>query len=214
MVCTMLSDDRDRALRLRTAKEAALLSDRFKSVGIGLRFQHSVWSDYKLVAPAAGTAIAACQKYAADDSLDVGRNLLLLGAPGTGKNMLAALVCKDLVAGGRIVLHTTVAKLVRRIRDSWRGGTFGDGETAAFEIFTKPDLLVLDEIGVQRGSEDEARIIFDVLNDRYDAMKGTVLISNERLSDIEAYLGKRTMSRILEQHVLVPFTWADYRCRP
>jgi DNA replication protein DnaC len=210
----MLRDDHDRALRLRTAKEAALLSDRFKSVGIGLRYQHCVWSDYKLVVPAAGSAVDACREYAAGDSLDVGRNLLLLGAPGTGKNMLAALVCKDLVAGGRVVLHTTVAKLVRRIRDSWRGGTFGDGETAAFEIFTTPDLLVLDEIGVQRGSEDEARIVFDVLNDRYDAMKSTVLISNERLSDIESYLGKRTMSRILEQHVLVPFTWADYRCRP
>ena len=107
-----------------------------------------------------------------------------------------------------------IAEAIRFIltRDGWRVSTHGGGGDALEAVrAAQPDLLILDEIGVQIGSEHEKLLLFDVLNGRYQQCRPTILISNLSGSDLEAYLGQRVMDRYRECGAVLAFDWNSYR---
>ena len=210
-VCAILKADAERSRKAQQEAKQAEFVRRMASVSIGIRYQDKTWSDYNPTCPEGSKAAEQVRDYATDfyHHRACGTTLFLLGNPGTGKNLLAACLCRDVVGQGFSALHTTAAKLVRRIRESWRRD--GDGEFSALATFASPDLLVIDEVGMQKGTDDEAIRLFDVINERYESMLPTVIISNLNVKDLGRYLTVRTMDRLLEKHVLVPFTWQSYR---
>ena len=73
-------------------------------------------------------------------------------------------------------------------------------------------MLILDEVGVQFGSETEENLLFDIINTRYEDRKPTILISNLDGAGVKKYLGERAFDRIREDGgKLIPFTWSSYR---
>lgn len=75
-------------------------------------------------------------------------------------------------------------------------------------------MLILDEVGVQFGSEAEKLILFDVLNERYERCKATILLSNLTATEVKDYLGERVMDRMREDGgKVVVFDWESYRGR-
>ena len=210
-VCAILKADAERSKKAQQEARQAEFTRRMASVSIGIRYQGKAWEDYRPTCHKADKALEATRSYAKEfgSHRSSGTTLFLLGNPGTGKNLLAACLCRDVVEQGFTALHTTAAKLVRRIRESWRRD--GDGENSALATFVLPDLLVIDEVGMQKGTEDEAIRLFDVITERYENVQPTVIISNLNVEDLGKYLTVRTMDRLLEKHVLVPFTWESYR---
>ena len=65
-------------------------------------------------------------------------------------------------------------------------------------VYTGVDLLIVDEVGVKAGTENEKQIIFNVLNERYNNVLPTVLISNLRENEVKTYLGERVWDRLKE----------------
>lgn len=186
---------------------------RFSQIQIGKRFAHLTFDDYKPVCDEASGVKRIC-KYFADSfpaRLEHGDNLILLGNPGTGKNMLAACICRSVSDQEYSVLHTTAIKMVRKIRESWkRDGELTEQE--AIDQFSKPDLLVVDEVGVQYGTDAEKILFFDVINDRYEGKRPTVLISNLDMTGLTHYLGERTIDRFHEgDSACLEFTWDSWR---
>lgn len=194
-------------------RKQAEISKRFAAVQVGRRFQGQRWEDYQATCPQAERVKASCQEIAREFArhLQRGTNWLFVGRCGTGKNMLSALIAQDVVAAGHTALHTTAAKLVRRIRSSWGGHGCEEG---VIEQFVGPDLLIIDEVGVQAGSDTEQRLLTEVINDRYEAMRPTICLSNHTVKELEHYLGERAMDRFCEgeSRVLV-FDWDSYRRR-
>jgi DNA replication protein DnaC len=77
-----------------------------------------------------------------------------------------------------------------------------------------PDLLILDEVGVQFGSDTEKLLLFDVLNERYEQRKPTLLLSNLALDGVKAFLGERIYDRLREDGAeAVVFDWDSWRGR-
>lgn len=85
-----------------------------------------------------------------------------------------------------------------------------------------PDLLILDEVGVQFGSDTERLLLFDILNERYERRRPTILMSNLALDDaeeggrvvpgIKSYLGERVFDRLREDGgQSVVFDWPSHR---
>ncbi|MNL75123.1 DNA replication protein DnaC [compost metagenome] len=73
-------------------------------------------------------------------------------------------------------------------------------------------MLVLDEIGVQHGTDTERMLMFSILNERYNQMKPTILISNLAREPLEKYLGERAFDRMREGGGrMVVFDWESYR---
>ncbi len=75
-----------------------------------------------------------------------------------------------------------------------------------------PDLLILDEVGVQFGSDTEKLILFDVLNERYERRRPTILMTNLTLEEVADFLGDRIIDRLREDGgEFIPFDWESHR---
>ena len=145
------------------------------------------------------------------ETLNNGVCLTLLGTPGTGKTHLACAYANAVISQGYTALFASVSKVIRAIRSSW--GTFSTGsEDSAYSNFVDVDLLILDEVGVQAGSENEQQIIFNIINERYNAVKPTVIISNKDREGVKKYLGERVWDRLKENGgICLNFNAGSYR---
>lgn len=143
-----------------------------------------------------------------------GRGAIFVGNVGTGKTHLAVGIGLQVMhTHGATVLFSTVARAVRRIKDTWsKRSTESEGEAVATLVF--PDLLILDEVGVQFGSDFEKNLLFDVLNERYEKRKPTLFLSNLSIEGVALFLGERVMDRLREDGGdVLPFQWDSYRAK-
>lgn len=187
---------------------------RFRAVGLPARYQAASWADFTAELPAQAKLKLLAQRYAGqfEKHRAIGRCLTFLGKVGTGKTLLASLVAADVYRAGFSCRYTTLAQMAGRIREA----VMGDGsEGVALGEFTAPDLLVLDEIGLQSGSDFELRAVGAVCGARYDAgTKPVVFIGNVTEADLPAYLGDRVVDRAADrQGVTRIFNWASFRRR-
>lgn len=134
--------------------------------------------------------------------------IALLGEPGVGKTHFAIAIGRELAEMGLTPCYLTVANLIKRVRASW--GEQG-GESIELSKLTHYDLLILDEVGVQTGSDNEKQIICEVIDGRYVLMKPTILISNLDIKGVSSYVSERSVSRVLEGGMQLPFNVASYR---
>ena len=202
--------------RQEQAQREARLMDwqrRLGRAGIPLRFQDRSFDDFEAVTGAQRTALAFAREFALDFGSPArrGRGALFVGHPGTGKTHLACAIGMHLLHEGRLVLFTTVLRAVRMVKDAW-GPAAQMTESQAVSRLTRPDLLILDEVGVQTGSEFERHLLSDVLNERYEHRRATLLLSNLPLADVGAYLGERVLDRLREDGAeSVVFDWESHR---
>lgn len=144
--------------------------------------------------------LAACSAYASgfQDMKAAGRGLILCGNAGTGKTHLACAIASSVIKEHACsAVYATAGGLFRAVKDTYRRDS-GRSEEDAIGDYARPDLLVLDEIGVQYGSASELNILFDVVNERYGRMLPTVLISNLALPKLTEYAGERVIDRMKE----------------
>lgn len=197
----------------KEAKDQVALKKAFEGIQIGKRFQDATFEDYEEVCADAKNVKSICMEYAATftERLKAADSLIFSGSVGTGKNKLAACIAKAAVEVGHTSLHTTVAKMVRKITRTWKTG---DCEQAAIDAFSIPDLLIINEVGVQFETKAEELFLTEIIDDRYEAMKCTILISNFYEKDLVEFLGERIVDRFYEGGSrLLRFKWKSYRRR-
>ena len=74
--------------------------------------------------------------------------------------------------------YFTCMEVIQHIRSTWRK----DSEASEVDVlaeFANVPLLVIDEIGMQYGTESEQNHLFDVLDRRYRDMMPTILLTNQ-----------------------------------
>lgn len=140
------------------------------------------------------------QDYAKNFSevMKFGRCLILSGNVGTGKTHLISALLNHLIDHYQSkVLYTKAFDLLRGIKETYNKKnttTFSDTQ----KKFTRVDLLVIDEIGVQFGTDTEKDILFEIINDRYENFKPTILITNLAIAKLKEYVGDRVIDRMRE----------------
>jgi len=139
------------------------------------------------------------------------KRMLLMGNCGTGKTMLAAGVIAEMALMNNFnPIYTTATRLIRTIRDSWRDKETTEQE--AMNVFINADVLVVDELGAGRCSEDDKLILSEILCDRYAADAPTLLISNMNGSALkESVLDDRAIDRMREGGKVITMSWESYR---
>ena len=217
--CLQLSQETERFDALAAADlERTRASDRNRldRAGIPARFRNRDFTAYHVETDAQKRALRFCQAYADRFATSVrpkGAGLVLCGGVGTGKTHLAAAIANQVIAEGFTALFIGVAAAVRRVKDSWRKES-DVTEQQAIDGFLSPDLLILDEVGVQFGSETEKLFLFEIINGRYEEMLPTVLISNLGKTELADYVGSRVMDRMQEGGgAVVAFDWESHRAK-
>lgn len=93
--------------------------------------------------------------------------------------------------------------------------TYGDHSTRnegqAIAEWVRPDLLVIDEIHERGETQWEDRILVNILNKRYDALKDTIIIANLTAMEIERSLGPSIWARLCQTGGVVLFDWESFR---
>jgi DNA replication protein DnaC len=197
----------------QAADSRALALRRLEAAGVPLRFMGKRFEDYRVDTQAQRAAVATATGYAENFATHhaEGRCLIFVGQPGTGKTHLAIAILKQAMAAGFSGRYVRAFELIEAIRATWRRDS-DQREAEVLETFTRVDLLVLDEIGVQYGTEAETVEIFKVLDTRYLDLKPTLLVSNVSRADLERYLGPRAFDRLRESGgVLAGFDWPSER---
>lgn len=199
---------------LKRNDAAAIWQRKIENAGIPKRFENRSLSNYVASSDAQARALDFAREYADtfNTVLTTGRSALFIGRPGTGKTHLAIAIALHIMqCDNRTVLYTTVLRAIRKIKDTWCRNS-DVTESHAIASLVLPDLLILDEVGVQHGTETERLILFDVLNERYEQRKPAVLLSNLPLDEMKDYLGERIYDRLREDGgEALPFDWESFR---
>ncbi|MCG5044300.1 ATP-binding protein [Enterobacteriaceae bacterium 155047] len=185
-------------------------------LSIPARFENCTLQNYEPVNDDAKRALKVCQAYASrwPERLQKGGGLVMCGKPGTGKNHLALAIARHAITEHQSsAVFTTALKIAREYKSTWSKGS-NRTEDEVIRYFTKPDLLIIDEVGVQFGSDAEKLIMFEIINTRYERMKPTILISNQTREELAAFIGERVLDRMSDGGgCTLSFTWDSYRSK-
>ena len=181
--------------------------------GVPLRFLEASFDGYRPGSENARKILEHMRDYAENfgQNHKLGRSLILCGKAGTGKTHLSCALLRSLAFDqGVMGKYATAYRAVQEVRESY--GSRDVSELRAMEAFIKPDLLVLDEIGAQYGTDSEHLILFTIINGRYEAMKPTIVISNLNVDGMKKYLDERGYDRLRENGgALLVFDWGSHR---
>lgn len=184
---------------------------RLNTAAVPARFIGRTLDNFKAETPEQTRALSICRDYVAnwDNVRRKGSWLVFSGLPGTGKSHLATAILQAIMPRyvGR---YMTCMDLIQRLRATWRKDS-EMSETELLETLTNIPLLVLDEIGVQYGTESEQNHLFDVLDRRYREVKPTILLTNQNKEGFRQFVGDRVYDRMVEVATWVPFAWPSYR---
>lgn len=127
-----------------------------------------------------------------------GVSLILLGTIGTGKTHLGAALVRSVLASGGTARYLRQSDMVAEIQGSY--GAPGASATAKIMAsLVEPDLLVVDEVGRARDSEDANKLFADVVDDRNRHGKPMVVISNMTPAEFKKWAGPATYDRLTQR---------------
>ncbi len=196
----------------KAERDRKILEHSIGRANIPVRFQNRTIDSYQPMNDDAVKVRNAAKNYADNfsENLKQGRGLNFIGSVGTGKTHLAIGIALEAIKQGYTPLFISVYSAIRHIKDSWRRDS-DRSESEALDDLVSPDLLILDEVGVQFSSDTERLIIFDVLNRRYEDLRPTIILSNLTMEEISKVIGDRVVDRLRECNKAYLFNWESYR---
>jgi len=141
------------------------------------------------------------------------RDVLFLGPPGVGKSFLAQILGYQAIKSGFTVLYRSIFDLVR---DFLHEEAFA-GEDKVLSKYLKPDLLIVDDMGIKQLPKNSGEYLFEIILRRYE-IRSTMMTSNRPLEDWGKLIGDvpaatAILDRFLRHAEVIAITGKSYRLR-
>jgi DNA replication protein DnaC len=208
-MCDCQSADYEQRETLRRRQEFLDMVARNRSIGLpepGLR-KHTFANDLGYN----HTAMSKAKKYVDnwDQMYQKSMGLLLWGDVGTGKSYIAGCIANELLERGVSVLMTNFARLLNRMTD------LNSGDRNAYvDSFNAYQLLIIDDLGIERNSEFAREQVFHIIDSRYRSQKPMIVTTNiplPEMREVKDMSRARVFNRVLERCVPICVDECDIR---
>ncbi len=141
------------------------------------------------------------------------RSVLCLGPPGTGKSHLVQAIGYQAIKAGFLVLYRSIFDLVR---DFLHDEAFA-GLDKVLRKYLKPDLLIIDDMGMKQLPKRSGEYLFEIIMRRYET-RSTIMTSNRPLEDWGKLIGDvpaatAILDRFLHHAQVITITGRSYRLK-
>jgi DNA replication protein DnaC len=141
------------------------------------------------------------------------RDVLFLGPPGVGKSFLVQALGYQAIKQGFVVLYRSIFDLVR----DFLHDEALDGQERILNKYLKPDLLIVDDMGMKNLPKKSGEFLFEIIMRRYET-RSTMMTSNRPLEDWGKLIGDvpsatAILDRFLHHAEIISISGRSYRLR-
>lgn len=141
------------------------------------------------------------------------RDAILVGPPGVGKSHIVQAVGREAVRRGYGVLYRSIFDVVRDVLEAHDAAAEG----RILKKYLKPDLLIIDDMGLKAVPERGAEILMEIIMRRYE-VRSTMMTSNRPLEEWGKLLGDvpsagAILDRILHRAEILVIHGNSYRLK-
>ena len=203
--------ERDEAReREARAREDLLAIDRLRSKSLmDERFRTQTFASYRTTKNNA-RPLRLCKRYVEGwpEMLEKNQGLLFYGGVGTGKTFSAACIANALLEKRVPVVMTSFVKLLESMQ-----GFKEDGEKLIAQL-NKAKLLIIDDLGAERGTDFALEKVYDIIDSRYRAKLPVILTTNLSMDELKQATDiryARIYDRIFEMCYPLEFVGRSWR---
>lgn len=191
----------DRKRKVDDLKSLSVIDNNLKKVGFDTFIENAQNSK----------PLAIARRYVDrfDEMYAKNQGILLYGDVGTGKSYLAAAIANELTKKLHLVVMTSFVMLLDKVNKFEDCGEYINKLNTA-------ELLVIDDLGAERGTDFALEKVYDVIDSRYRCRKPIILTTNIDLDDMNRCTDiryKRIYDRLFEMCYPVKLSGLSWRKR-